>query len=663
MASNLLTTYVNNIAHWFSNGAFVNKSGLSSLGIRAMYDRIITKSSVKKVMCVVHINNELENNFTSAITRHVCENFPDCSVYFTFSSFRSDLHRSIRTRDFKRNMEVAHSRYSNYEEGFSQLTDSEQTVGKKIYVNGARLTVTREQLDFLRNIYTSYKYSHDVISNDGLMTNTYMFVELVAPDNPRMKKLVEAFELLMLQLKCDYVEVRKANNHYLSTMSPTGYYHQSEKSTGSAFVPNLFSGENLAFLMPYKSSGFIGDGTGTLLGMDMGSRSPFILNFYKTSDRQIICYLVPSGDGKTMSSQMICLFMMHQGYHASVIDVKGAEWPKLNKWAKTKTIDISPVNGCYVNTIRLDDIVDLIDGNKEDARMFHGSAVSSTIEVIRIMSGYTDESQLADDASSIIKFTVDRFFRKNKINPDNYKTFKNTAGLDYRDVISLMGELKSLDLFKAKSDLIDDIQSKCIAFLDTSGLMYADEITIADIIDSELVVYSLNRNRDPVGDKTLEALRTFMITYLDMKKIYIRKSKGLATVCFYEELQRKKEFTRLLNFINAIVTGARSSNVTVFLLCNTPKILLDDDVSGVMSNISTFIIGRLDKDADREVLVKLGLGDTLPYVDNIVNNPNKFKHCFVCRYDTGYDSNTVIFKAVVPPPVVKYLDTRDRQDS
>lgn len=661
MASKLLTMYVNSIAHWFSNGAFVNKSGLSSLGIRAMYDRIITKSNVKRVMCVSHIDNDLSHNFTSAITRHVCENFPDCSVMFTFSSFRSDLHRSIRTRDFKRNMELAYNRFSNYEEGFSQLSDSEQTVGKKVYVNGSRITVTKEQLDFLRNVYDSYKYSYDVVTNDGVMTNTYMFVELVAPDNPKMKKLVESFDFLMMSLKCNYMEVRKANNHYLSTMSPTGFYHQSQKS--SMFASNLFSGENLSYLMPYKSSGFIGDGTGTLLGLDMGSRSPLILNFYKTSDRQIICYLVPSGEGKTMSSQMICLFMIHQKYHASVIDVKGDEWNKLDKWVKTKVIDISPVKGCFVNTIRLDDIIDYIDGNKEDARMFFSSAVSSTIEAIRIMSGYTEESKDFDDASSIIKYTVDRFFKKNNVNPNNYKTFKNTAGLDYRDVISLMGELKALDLYASKSSLIDNIQGRCISFLDTSGLLNADEISVADIIDTELIVYSLNRNRDPVGDKTLEALRTFMITYLDMKKIYIRKAKGLATVCFYEELQRKKEFTRLLTFINAVVTGARSSNVTVFLLCNTPKVLLDDDVSGVMSNISTFIIGKLKSEGDREVLTKLGVGDALPYVDRLTKEPNKFKHCFVCRYDTGYDSNTVIFKSLVPPPVVKYLDTRDRQES
>ena len=661
MASNILTTYVNNIANYFSNGAFVNKSGLSALGIRPLYDRIITKSSVKKVMAIVRFDVEFDRNFVSAITRYISDRHEDCSVIFSFSNFRSDLHKSVRTKDFNRNMGIAYDNYTRYNELFNQLSDADKTVGKKLYTPNGRIEVTKDRLQHLSDIYNSYKYSYDTIANDGSMFNSYIFVELIAPDNKRMTKLVETFELLMIKLKCAYTEIRKANNHYLSSMSPTGYYYQSDDA--KLFTPNLLSDENLAFLMPYKSSGFIGDGFGTLMGLDMGSRSPFILNFYKTSDRQIICYLVPSGDGKTMSSQMICLFMMHQGYHASVIDVKGAEWPKLDKWVKTKVVDISANDGCYVNTLRLDDVVDLISANREDAKMFFSSAISSTIEVLRIMSEFTEESADFQDASSIIKYAVDRYYKTYSVNPSNYLTFANTSSMDYVDLINFLGTLKSVDLYRSKGDLIDTIQSRCLAFINTSRLLDAEEITVRDILDSELVVYSLNRNRDGVVDQTLEALRTFMITYLDMKKIYVRKSRGLATVCFYEELQRKKEFSRLLNFINAIVTGARSSNVTVFLLCNTPKVLLDDDVSGVMSNISTFIVGKLSNEEDTEVLRKLGLSDVLPYLNQITENPKKFRHCFVCKYDTGYDANTVIFKAMVPPHVVEYLDTRDRQEA
>lgn len=660
MASSAITAHINNIANYFSNGAFINKSGLSALGIRPLYDRIITKSSIKKVMAIASFDVNFDRNFVSAISRAISAE-DSCSVIFTFGNYRSDLHKTVRSKDFNRNMGIAYDSYSRYAEIFEQLSDADKTVGKKLYTPNGKININKDQLKNLKDVYDSYKYSYDTIANDGSMFNSYIFVELIAPDKKRMNRAIEVFELLMIRMKCSYTEIKKANNHYLSSMSPTGYYYQSDGN--KLFRPTLLSDENLAFLMPYQSNGFIGDGTGTLMGLDIGSRSPFILNFYKTSDRQIICYLVPSGDGKTMSSQMICLFMMHQGYHASVIDVKGEEWNKLGKWVKIKEVDISSFNGSYVNTLRLDDVVDLIESNKEDARMFFSSAISSSVEVIRIMSGYTDESDDFEDASSIIKYAVDRYYKINNVNPNNYQTFSNTSNMNYESLINFIGALKSVDLYRSKSNLIDTIQARCLAFLDTSKLLEAEEITVRDILDSELVVYSLNRNRDGAGDPKLEALRTFMITYLDMKKIYIRKSKGLATVCFYEELQRKKEFSRLINFINAVVTGARSSNVTVFLLCNTPKILLEDDVSGVMSNISTFIIGKLTTKSDIDVLDKLGIGDAIPYVEEINNNPQKFKHCFVCKYDTGYDSDTVIFKAMVPPHVVEYLNTRDAQKS
>ena len=660
MSNGLISTYINSIANFLSNGAFINKSGLSALGIRPLYDRIITKSSVKKVVSIVRFDINLDKNFTSLITRYVSDHHPGCSVIFSFSNFKSDLHKSVRTKEFKRSMDVAYQRFSSYEQMFEGLTDSEQTVGKKVYLPGGKMTVTREQLEGLSNLYHSYKYSYETISNDGTMFSSYCFVELVAPDNSTLNKLMESFDMLMIKLKCSYVEIKKSNNHYLSSMSPTGYYYQSEK--GGLFYPNLLSDENLAFLMPYQSNGFLGDGTGTLLGLNMGSRSPFILNFYKTSDRQIICYLVPSGEGKTLSSQMTCLFMIHQGYHSSVIDVKGGEWIKLNKWVNAKEIDISSINGSYVNTLRLDDVVDLIGDNKEDARMFFSSATDSSIEAIRIMSSYTEDSEDFADASSIIKYAVSRYYTTYEVNPSNPKTFINTAKMDYYDLIDFIGKLKSVDLYSSKHALIDNIQARCLSFLDTSRLLEGNEITIRDILDSELVIYSLNKNRDAVGDPTMESLRTFMITYLDMKKIYIRKAKGLATVCFYEEVQRKEEFAKLLKFINAVVTGARSSNVTVFLLCNTPSVLLDKDVSGVRSNISTYIIGKLTSEDDIGVLQKLGIGDVIPSVREMTNNPQKFKNCFVCKYDTGYDANTVYFRAMVPPSVLKYLNTRDRQD-
>lgn len=661
MASNIMSTYINSIANYFSNGAFVNKSGLSSLGIRALYDRIITKSSVKKVMCVSQFDINFDKNFTSAVTRFISERHENCSVIFSFSNFRSDLHKSVRTKDFSRSMETAYSQFTHYEQEFNKLTDSEQTLGKKVYVPGGKVRINKDQLKTLSDIYSSYKYSYDTITSDGAMLNSYIFVELIAPDNKTMVDLVETFEILMIKMKCSYSDVRKANNHYLSSISPTGYHYQSEDS--KLFRPTLLSSGNLAYLMPYKSSGFIGKGNGTLMGIDMGSRSPLILNFNETGDRQIIAYLVPSGDGKTMSSQLIALFMMHQGYHCSVIDVKGGEWIKLNKWVNAKTIDISSHNGSYVNTLRLDDIVDLIVDNNADTKMFFNSAITSTIEVLRIMSGYTEDSSDFEDASSIIQYAVDRYYKTFDVHSNNFKTFKNTAKMNYPDLIRFIGTLKSVDLYKQKSELINNIQARCITFLDTSGLLDAEEITVKDVLDSELVIYSLNRNRDTVPDPKLEDLRTFMITYLDMKKIYIRKSKGLATVCFYEEMQRKKEFARLLNFINAVVTGARSSNVTVFLLCNTPKIFLDDDVSGIMSNISTYIVGRLKNDDDLAVLRKMGIGNVIPYLDEMKDNPKKFKHCFVCSYDTGNDSNTVVFKAMVPPHVADYLKTRDSQSA
>ena len=187
-----------------------------------------------------------------------------------------------------------------------------------------------------------------------------------------------------------------------------------------------------------------------------------------------------------------------------------------------------------------------------------------------------------------------------------------------------------------------------------------EEITIKEVLETPLVIYSMNKNKDGINNEILDAIRTFMFTYLDMKKIYIRKSRKLGTCCFYEELQRKREFKRLIVFINAIVTGARSSNVTVFLLCNDPSVLEDDDVSGIVANASTYIVGNI-KEAHYDVLKKLGIDDLIPKIEEMNREPEKYNHCFLCKFDTGDERDTCIFTAMVPPRVLKVINTRDRQ--
>lgn len=650
MSNKLYDFYCNYLVNWLSGGALVNKTGMSSLGIKPLYDRIITKSSVKKIVCVASFPVEFERTFSSTISRRVSETYRGCQANVSMQSFKSDLN--VRSAEFKRSMADAERKYNEYKRTYDSLSESDRAVGKKLYgPGGASLTVTSQTLNALKDNFESYKYCNDVISNQGTLYNTYLFIELITPDNATMIKVRDLVFRILDGFKCQFFEIHSNSSKFMETISPTGFMKKG--SSAKEFQNLLMSSENISQLMPYKSHGFIGDGFGILMGIDRSARCPFILNFFKTGDRQINVFLSPSGKGKTMASFMTALAFLDKNIHCSVIDVKGDEWVKLEAFTKCLNIDISSSNGVYVNTLRMDNI----DLDTNSSVSFYESSTNSTANLLRIIIGYPEGSEKQRNSDFIVMNAISKLYARNNVRKENYKTFTNTKNLGYMDLVAIIQEIGQTPGFAQYRDIINDIINRCISVFEGTSLFKGTEITVQDIIDTPLVIYSLNKNESQ-GNEMSDAIRTCMVTDLDMKKIYIRKKLGLGTVCFYEEMQRKAEFRSLIKFICGVVTGARSSNVTVFLLCNNPSTLMDKDVQAITSNISTYIIGPLNNN-DMDVLDYLGLGDIKHKVQLLSKYPGKYKNSFVCKFDTGDVADSCIYSALIPPDILEEIKTRD----
>lgn len=651
MSKQLREFYSNYLVNWLSNGILVNKSKMSSLGIKPLYDKIITKSSVKKIICIDRFDTDFDGKFSLKISKAVASNLPECKVIFSIQNFKSDLN--IKSSDYKRKMAAAENSYDEYKSLYDSLTKTEKASGKKIYAGvGSSIKVTKEDLKALKDNFESYAYCHSIMQ-EGSMYNSYVFVELVAPDTAEMFKLEELVCTMLESFKCSYAFLKSSNSKYLESISPIGFMKSGEAS--NSFTDNLLSYENLAHLMPYHTHGFIGDGHGNLMGIDMGSKSPFILNFFGSGDRQVNIFLAPAGVGKTVNAFMIALDMLHKGIHCSALDIKGDEWSKLEPLTDLIVIDISSSSGVWVNTLRLDDVpVDV-----QFASTFFESSVQSTVNLCDIIVGYPRGSQERLNAHTIIQTAVTKLYSSNNVIKESPHTYKNSEGLNYTDLIEMIRNLGESPSNAQYKSLIAEVINRLISTVENTNLFKGKEITVMDIIDKPLVVYSLNKNKS-AGDDFSDAIRTFMVSDLDKKKISIRKQQKLGTCCFYEEIQRKEEFKDLVQFICGVVTGARSSNVTVFLLCNTPSILLDPALQAITSNISTYIIGPVSNEDDYDVLARIGCADVVDKVRIVSDNKSKYKHCFVCKFDTGLIADDCVYRALIPPSVLEIVSTRDK---
>lgn len=662
MGKNLYDFYCNYFGNLISGGKLFSKKNLSSLSIKPQFDRILTKSSVKKIITIKQFPLDFSHSFSTILSRRVSKSFPKCKVVVSMQCFKSNLN--VRSSEFKRNMSAAEKRYLQEKKIFDSLSSTEKNVGRKFYLpGGVTKDVSEKTVSLLKDNFDSYDYCNKVILEGNSLFTTYLFVEIVAPDDAKLKAVRELVFRTLDQFLCYSSELHKTSSKYMETISPTGF---SVKGTlPKEFTSTLMSNENLAQLMPYKSHGFIGDGTGTLMGVDIEASAPFILNFFRTGDRQVNVFLCPSGKGKTLNAFLIAMDLMNSMFHCSALDIKGNEWNKLFAFINGVEFDISSDGGVYVNTLRLDDVI--IDYSLSGT--FFDSAVNSTVNLLKILSGFTVTDQSNDqfkqkclDADMIIRTAVLKYYSKNLVLREEPNTFKHSSKLTYLGLLDVIKELGETGSYGSNSQLIDKIVNRCLSIIEGTSVFSGRELTVSDIIDAPLVIYSLNKNEDQSDSGIFDSIRTFMVSFLDMKKIYVRKSQGLGTVVFYEELQRKNEFRALINFISAVVTGARSSNVTVFLLCNTPKVLTEGDVQTITSNISTYIVGPLNKN-DTEVLRYLGLENIIPKVERMRNNPDKFNHCFVCSFDTGDVKDVVTYKALVPPDILNKLKTRDSVDN
>lgn len=212
-----------------------------------------------------------------------------------------------------------------------------------------------------------------------------------------------------------------------------------------------------------------------------------------------------------------------------------------------------------------------------------------------------------------------------------------------------------------KGKLVKIVVDRCATFLGIEGrnaAAFANEITISDIINHDMVVYSFDKNDSTLD--LLDTLRVFMVQYLDTKKQSIRKSLGLHTAAFYEELQRSDRVGDLLGYIKHSVTGSRSNNVLLFLLINNLADLDHGALESVKSSVTTKIIGK-SNDNDVERLIKDY--DCAHIKDDILRlREDGYQHCFVIDFDTGKTIDTTIFKTILPPDIMESFRTKDLKE-
>lgn len=638
--------------NWLTDGFFINKDKISSVGIKPGFDRIFTKGYIRKIWVVEKIPVRYDVNLVETIREELSKACPTCKTYVNILNTPNPVQTTSDT--FKRSMARAEDNYSNYEAVFNQLTGTEQAVGKQVRVSASKkIEIKKSKLLKLKDTFDSYAYVHDSVANGGTFFKTTIVIEGLCPNERDMRIYRKVVNDFLRTQGIEYREVRGNISKFLTDYGIASYIQNGSKQTGI-----LFSEENLASVTPYRNRGLVG-GEGILMGIDWRTKLPFLLNFFESGAGQIVMLLAVTGAGKTYIAYQTCLSLIADNVHCSVIDIKGKEWIKLKPFVKTLEISMGSTSSSFVNTMRLDDL----NADKYNCKEYFKMALSGTINIYSIMTNLQPGEGNIIDLESVLEQAIMKMYSKLGVYDNRPETFIKTKDMRYQDIIPVLNELRvSKSYTDEQKKMCKLIISRCSNFVQNEGKYseaFNNEITLAQVLDSPLVIYSFNKNDGEILD-TMDNLRVFMSQFLDTKKQAIRKRKKLHTAAFYEELQRCSEFGRLVTHIGHTVTGSRSNNVIVFLLLNQMSVLDEKDFLAIRSNITTKIIGRINEQDINKLVDEYGCRDIEADLFTVAEDDD-FKNCFVIKYNTGKHRDKTIFKVQLPDHMVSQFETRDKK--
>lgn len=642
------------IANWLNGGGFINRGKMSPLDILPEYNVIFTKSSTKKVYRITGLKPEnADMCFIDYIRESMFALHPNVETIFTIHNYPTKL--DVTSDKFNRQMARASESYTTYREAFESQSGLAKLTGKTYRMpNGARLRLSKERLDDLRQVFLSYYYLYNYVASGGTLTLTEIFIEFSSEDTRAVKTAGNDLRGLLLPLNIGCEEVRGVTKSYLREHGPAA---PIPLKLNKRFLPQLlFSEENSVAFSSYKACGLVGE-KGLLMGVDFRSRLPFSIDLFAAPSAQVFLLMGKTGSGKTYTAWQMALSALALGEYVTAIDIKGREWARLVPFTKSKIITFDERNPSFVNTLRLDDMT----ANHSNAAELFNTAVRGTIQLLMLIVNLQENEGNPNDLELVLREAVLKLYSIKGVSPDNPSSFELSGSLKYSDILPILESLSTtVSYTESQRKMVALARARCHSYLGSSGIFsdaFQNEITLSEVLSTPLVIYEFNKNQNAMTD-ALDVLRIFMVQFLDSKKKAMLREQGNFLFCFYEELQRCDQFGNLLQYIAHDTTGSRSNNAVIVLLLNSLRVLQDKSTADIRSNITSYICGAVEENDIESFRNEFNKPWLAHQLELFADHPNVYRNCFAAMVDTGAETMQTVFKVKFPESLRAKFQTR-----
>lgn len=660
-----LSMYANLIMEWMAGSGIDASTRLSEVSIKTMYDRFMTKNVVSQTWCVHSLPTFYNEPFVKRLREYLFSRFKDTEVIVHTHSMPISADLKVTTDAFKSQMSSAEMLYVARQSVLEEGTATEQAMGKTLYGGGMKLMVRPKDVEKARAKFESYHYVHDRLTNGGEAFQTYLLVtaNFRGKDRAYMRQFEKAMNDFMEQNGKE-ISYFLVEGNLKSCLMNFGVTSAVTKTAVSQFPSLLMTDENLSTFTPFADRGLQG-GTGYLLGIDKKTNLPFVLHLTGSGNSQVILCVGQPGSGKTYTCGDGFVFGgLANNHYVSIFDIKSGEYDNLLPFADSVLIDFSAKSGKYVNTLRIDDVP--LPKKATDAKEIYLSAINSTIGWLSTIVNLQQGEGNVRDLEGFLRKALEFFYMSVGVIADNPLTYGKSSVMDVHDIPKYMAAVINDAPEGSTTKVIGKLaHERCSVYLATdspSGNIFQEEVTLAEVLRKNLVIYAFGLNSGAYMEAS-EGIKSHMANAIDTKKEYYLKQEDKFLTVLYEELNSCKYIPYFIRNVSARVVRSRSNNVNIVMLMNSLQVLMEPDFQDIASNIRTLLAGSLNP-VDFPLLDKLNAGVIRDDVEKISSGEHEsLTNCFAIKFNTGDAMGNTVIKAYYPPDVSELLRTRSVENA
>lgn len=404
---------------------------------------------------------------------------------------------------------------------------------------------------------------------------------------------------------------------------------------------------------------------GVYFGTDVYSRFP-VLKKVKPKEDFAENWLITAetGGGKSFVVKALILQLLGLGYKGTIMDIEGFEYTPLANFmshnSSVQIINMGEGDGRYFDPMEIADVTGIRDIDRDAKNM----SINFTTAIFKVLLGKAYAVNIWLD--TVINDAVSGVYKKAGVTEDR-SSWCLSVGLslfDVYDMLKNLGDKRKDENYKSAVEQAIAVTSRYFEPDGTRSSIFKEKVNVRDIISADLIVCSFGMaGKAPQSvDEIQLALMQLGAAQLSHQRSIFSKSQGKFNFKVWEEFQRWGKFPDSDKTLGVAVTGGRKLGDVNIIITNVVKELLDDDRFGVLSNITSFMIGAVGDDKVRADLCdRLSIDNMKNELDYISaaqrveddrksskkqgNTESPFAYAFLCGLDK---SKFAVTKMVIP---------------